>query len=485
MIVFNICVPCLVSITLVLIFGGMFKLLCCWFLLSVTCVFAPAQTSFHTQWNQLLADSTMKNADISLCVLHPTGQPIFTYQSNKLLAPASTLKTLTTASALEEFGDTMRFRTQINLAGYQQGDTFLGQLIVVGKGDPSLGSDRFASTAANDIILQIKQALQAKHIKHLLGGIVLQQQVYADSARNTYWLAEDFGNYYGAGIFPLNWKENKFAVSISYDKGFSVVLNDAGLDNKRDFCLQLQAQKAGSYTDAYAYFNQGVCKYEIKGALDTLQPVHILSLASFDPWQDFVRDITKGLLPEITITPIPYTLPAAPLPLLTIVSPTTAELVYACNQKSLNLYAETFCKQLGLAASGKGTWPTGIQAIQKTANELIGKNAAEMSLVDGSGLSPENKISTAMLAELLHAYNSKTWFPVFFKSLPLIHNITMKSGYIGGTRSYAGYVKLRNQTVCSFAFIIHGYSGSPRPVKEKMFTILDALQSSSPDELRH
>jgi D-alanyl-D-alanine carboxypeptidase/D-alanyl-D-alanine-endopeptidase (penicillin-binding protein 4) len=52
----------------------------------------------------------------------------------------------------------------------------------------------------------------------------------------------------------------------------------------------------------------------------------------------------------------------------------------------------------------------------------------------------------------------------------------MKSGYIGGTRSYAGYITLHDSTNVSFAFIVNNYTGKPRSVKEKMFKVLDVLK---------
>jgi D-alanyl-D-alanine carboxypeptidase/D-alanyl-D-alanine-endopeptidase (penicillin-binding protein 4) len=77
---------------------------------------------------------------------------------------------------------------------------------------------------------------------------------------------------------------------------------------------------------------------------------------------------------------------------------------------------------------------------------------------------------------LLSAYKKQAWSQVFFESLPIINGMTMKSGYIGGTRSYAGYITLHDSTNVSFAFIVNNYTGKPRSVKEKMFKILDVLK---------
>jgi D-alanyl-D-alanine carboxypeptidase len=52
----------------------------------------------------------------------------------------------------------------------------------------------------------------------------------------------------------------------------------------------------------------------------------------------------------------------------------------------------------------------------------------------------------------------------------------MKSGYIGGTRSYAGYIKLKDGRNACFAFILHNYSCTPKEAKLKMFELLDLLK---------
>ena len=53
----------------------------------------------------------------------------------------------------------------------------------------------------------------------------------------------------------------------------------------------------------------------------------------------------------------------------------------------------------------------------------------------------------------------------------------MKSGYIGGVRSYTGYVKSKTGTEYTFAFIINNFDGSPGTVREKMWKLLDILKA--------
>jgi D-alanyl-D-alanine carboxypeptidase/D-alanyl-D-alanine-endopeptidase (penicillin-binding protein 4) len=70
----------------------------------------------------------------------------------------------------------------------------------------------------------------------------------------------------------------------------------------------------------------------------------------------------------------------------------------------------------------------------------------------------------------------QTWFSSFYKALPEINHIKMKSGSIGGVSSYAGYVKNKNGIEYTFAFIINNYNGSGVAIKEKMWKLLDVLK---------
>ena len=64
----------------------------------------------------------------------------------------------------------------------------------------------------------------------------------------------------------------------------------------------------------------------------------------------------------------------------------------------------------------------------------------------------------------------------FYNSLPEMNGLKMKSGYIGGVRSYAGYIKSKAGNEYSFAFIVNNFDGNPSAVREKMWKLLDMLK---------
>ncbi len=423
-------------------------------------------------------DSQIQQANVSFCMINnSTGKIIFQKKKDMLLPPASTLKTFTTASALFTLGENFRYETKINFKGTIKGDVALGELIVYASGDPSFGSDRFNETKSEVVLSKISEALKSRGVKSLKGKITIVNPVFNDTASNIHWLEEDFGNYYGAGVYALNWKENKFDISIKTKKSsFEVVQNDGGLNNLKDFKMELVQNNLPTANDAFAYILQNSpYKYALRGDLATSKKVQNMSLARINPEEDFKKELIAYLKKSFSINYVPIDLPSPEINLITIQSPPLSKLVYWCNQKSLNLYAEAFCKTIALKKTGKGNWNSGLNEMKRVA-QYWGVDTNMIHLFDASGLAPTNKITTYSIANLLSAYKKQAWSQVFFESLPIINGMTMKSGYIGGTRSYAGYITLHDSTNVSFAFIVNNYTGKPRSVKEKMFKVLDVLK---------
>ncbi len=94
---------------------------------------------------QLEADPAFKHAIISLYVVNSaTGKTVFGRQEQTGLAPASTQKLFTSAAAYELLGQQFRFYTRIAYNQSSQQGVLNGDLFVVGSGDPTAGSWRWA-----------------------------------------------------------------------------------------------------------------------------------------------------------------------------------------------------------------------------------------------------------------------------------------------------------------------------------------------------
>jgi D-alanyl-D-alanine carboxypeptidase/D-alanyl-D-alanine-endopeptidase (penicillin-binding protein 4) len=76
---------------------------------------------------------------------------------------------------------------------------------------------------------------------------------------------------------------------------------------------------------------------------------------------------------------------------------------------------------------------------------------------------------------VLQYASKQTWFNSFYEGLPLIHNIKMKSGTIGGAKGYTGYITNKKGKQYCFSLLVNNYSGMANNVVQKMWALLDVI----------
>ena len=182
--------------------------------LNFICYITLAQNidvKLSTALKQMEKDAQFKHAIISLYVVDSkTGKIVFDKNSQMGLAPASCLKVVTSAAALELLGKDYRYKTEVGYEGKVENDTLKGDLIITGYGDPTLGSFRWDATGMESVMNNIMNELTANEIKVLGGNLVIDETKWETQATPRGWTWEDIGNYYGAGARALNWNENQY-----------------------------------------------------------------------------------------------------------------------------------------------------------------------------------------------------------------------------------------------------------------------------------
>jgi D-alanyl-D-alanine carboxypeptidase/D-alanyl-D-alanine-endopeptidase (penicillin-binding protein 4) len=100
-----------------------------------------------TAYGPLENDPQLKYGLSSLTVANAaTGEILFSKNGRSGLAPASTLKTLTSATAFHILGQDFKWETRLAYNGTIKNGILNGDLLITGSGDPTLGSDRYSST---------------------------------------------------------------------------------------------------------------------------------------------------------------------------------------------------------------------------------------------------------------------------------------------------------------------------------------------------
>ena len=115
---------------------------------------------------QTIADSMVPGSKfgISIRSLH-SGNELISVQSDSFFTPASTLKTVTTAAALDFLPLQFRAKTSVQLAGSISGKTFRGVIRLRGEGDPGISGRFYAEPFY--ILHSLADSIRAKGIDTL------------------------------------------------------------------------------------------------------------------------------------------------------------------------------------------------------------------------------------------------------------------------------------------------------------------------------
>jgi serine-type D-Ala-D-Ala carboxypeptidase/endopeptidase (penicillin-binding protein 4) len=435
--------------------------------------------------SHLQQDAQSTYASISLTVLDAkTGEVVFSANPNMGLAPASTLKTVTTITAMNLLGPDYRFKTI--LAGSAGGSlgadgTWNGNIIINGGDDPTLGSFRWEETKESFVLHQFVEGLKKAGIKKINGTIIATGVNHPPQG----WIWQDMGNYYGAFPNNLCWRENSYDILLRPTQVGKPVAMAGTLPAMPylQFIDELITGSAGSGDNAYATLPVNSNKVFLQGTYAIDQVKGKIAAALPDPAYEAARRL-KDTLESAGIVVIgkaesETTLTAANnhfdmdmgKAFVTHYSPPLKKVIYWLNQKSINLYAEQI-----LQAMADSLKTTDYPSVTRNYWKAHGIDINSLNIVDGSGLSPGNRVTTMTMAKILQTAKKETWFPDFFESLPVYNKMHMKSGTINNTLAYAGYQTCNGRELC-FSIIVNNYNGPSSGIKQKMFRVLDELKT--------
>jgi D-alanyl-D-alanine carboxypeptidase/D-alanyl-D-alanine-endopeptidase (penicillin-binding protein 4) len=432
---------------------------------------------------ELEKDKQFAHSIISLCVAdEKTGKTVFEKNAQLGLAPASCQKIVTSAAAFELLGKDYRFKTPVKI--YRSPDSV--RLFIEGSGDPTPGSNRWQQTKMETVYKNIQFALKKKNISILGYGIIILENKFDHQPVPDGWVWQDIGNYYGAGARAFNWNENQYDLLLSSgntegDQTTVIGFNPASA--KMTLSNYITTGKKGSGDQAYIYAAPNGNTGFATGTIPPSQSRFVISGSMPDPSKVFKNGLRNYLNENgISINEddnLGFLLqsrdPASFETVYTIVSPSLDSINYWFLRKSVNLFGEAFVKTIALTKSGIGSTDTGI-AIIKDLWRKKGIESSALNIIDGSGLSPANRVTTNALVKILQYAKSQPWFDSFKDALPFMNGIKMKDGYITGVRSYTGFIKSKNGAEYCFSFIVNNFDGNPATVREKMWKVLDVLK---------
>lgn len=484
------------------------------FIFLIACVCLSARAQVAQPMKQFLRKPCMEGASFSLIVKDTqTGETVFAYDTLRQLTPASVMKIVTTATALEVIGKDYRFPTTLAYDGTISDGILKGNLYIKGSGDPTLGSEHFASDRntynpdRNTFIPKWIAALKEAGIQKIEGAVISDERMFDTEGISLKWVGEDMGSYYAAGCYGLNVFDNLYRLSLQTGAIGSrpVIKGSVPRLDRIHFHNYLKAKQVSTdssfitgapfATDRYLY---GVVPanretYLLKGDI----PDPALFLAEY-----LTGQLEKSGIP-VSDSPTCYRileeagewLSGERKEIITTYSPTLGEIVDVTNHVSHNLYADALLKTLGTRYQTRNgevisSFNRGIEVLREYWAGK-GLDLSSVWMYDGSGLAATDKLSTAFMAQLLtymatHAKDPDTFVESlpqagiegsvrnFLKGSSLQGKTRLKSGSMSRVKGYAGYIGKKGKRY-AVALFVNNYSCDGREMNKEIEKLLVQL----------
>ncbi len=455
----------------------------------------PLYGQWESAIDKLLEHKDLNSALVSIQIKSLDGETLYKRNPHVGVMPASTLKTVTTLGALGIMGSKYQYETIIGYKGNLLEDrTLYGDLILIGSGDPSFGSDRDdKATNLDERLNMITKAIENK-ISCVEGKILIDATIFDEEAVHPGWAWDDLSNYYAAGIWGLNIHENLYY--LSFDRSNTPgAATSVGTIEPPINGLQIQNEVTegpkGSYDEAYIYGDPYEWKKQIRGTIPSGASDFTIKGAIPDSrvwFAELLKDRLKSRginVSAIEVVKRPITKYKE---LASFNSSELRELVQHANEVSDNLYCDAFLKTIGARYEGVGTWKSGQEGLESYFKKS-GIATKGYHQEDGSGLSMRNRVSASFMTEfLLHHANElgidelKYLLPQagvngsvknFLKGYPVQPHVWLKSGSINAVVAYTGIIEIASDQHVVIYIASNGHEKPNRIIRGHLERIIN------------
>jgi D-alanyl-D-alanine carboxypeptidase/D-alanyl-D-alanine-endopeptidase (penicillin-binding protein 4) len=401
-------------------------------------------------------------ASIGFCLLADSMSPLVAYHANEAMTPASTLKAITSATALEQLGSDFRFTTQLASTKpiiIDPEGNFDGDLVLTGGGDPMLTSKTF---------LQWAQELQGLGLTTITGNLIADAQHFPEQMIPNAWDWGDVSNYYGAGPSGLNLDFNRF--TIHFKSGSSIgALPSYELTplipwlHVQNFSRTV-AKTASSWTSAYGgpYGDTLTLRGHIPLGSDSVachaaipDPAHYATWV-FQKALENVGITLKGTrTTQRQLTLAKKTTINAHHTIKTHVSAPLPEIIRYLHRTSDNMVTECLFQTL---IKRDVDHESGVDSV-KTHWRQRGLNLQGLRMEDGSGLARADFIRPSDMASVLWLTRRGDQGDRYFETLNQYHGgrVRWKGGSMSRVRGYTGFAQADDGKEYTFALLINNY----------------------------
>ncbi|MBN2012649.1 D-alanyl-D-alanine carboxypeptidase/D-alanyl-D-alanine-endopeptidase [candidate division KSB1 bacterium] len=422
-----------------------------------------------------------------------TGEILFQHNAYKMMMPASNEKILTSAATLISFGPEFQLQTKVYAKGEIEAGTLNGDLVIVGGGDPTLGTRLCKMQSLDDcnFFEPWIDALQQAGILAITGNLIGVDDIFDDEPIGYGWSLDDLSYYYATQISGLSLNENEARLTVAVDSATGAI--DVSINP--DYGMFIITNKATSTHDKMQETDMNVLRVEgsneviISGTL--LAGKHYRQdISVHNPTEYFLHGLRYELAKsgirvhgdQIDGDDMFTTVTLDSLQLIyTHQSPPMSEMIRILMKESQNLYAETFVKLLGAYFGKVGTFQEGREVVHATLKRL-GLEPTSYAYQDGSGLARYNYISPNHLTTVLRRMYYHKYAETFMSALPVagidgtiknrLHGtiaqeqVRAKTGTISNVRCLSGYATTADNEDVVFSIMANNFLCSSQVVMD-------------------
>ncbi|OIP68012.1 MAG: D-alanyl-D-alanine carboxypeptidase/D-alanyl-D-alanine-endopeptidase [Oscillatoriales cyanobacterium CG2_30_40_61] len=394
---------------------------------------------------------------------------LYNRDSQHYFIPASTVKLLTTAAALQKLGANFRIRTSV------YGDT-QGNIYIVGRGDPSLTEIQLKNLA---------QQLKKKGINQI-NQLIAVDSYFTGSPIHPTWQWEDVQAGYGAPINSLILNQNSLDLKLAPQTvGQPLKVTWVRPEQSTGWRIENQTRTVKENEPEFVNIGRDLSQpiIRVSGQLRVNGEPEPVYAAVIEPTNNFIQQFQKILINsgiKVLETSIASNFSHPQEELAFVESPPLSELIKTTNLESNNVFAESLLRTLGTQNYQADSVESGLKEIKLILSKL-GINSNGYQLFDGSGLSRNNLVTPLVLVQTLRMMAASSNAELYRNSLPI--------GGVSGTlkgrfkdNSAPGIIQAKTGTLTGVTSL-SGYI-SPPDYQPLVFSITINQTNLSTQELR-
>ncbi len=464
--------------------------------------------ALHRSVDSLIGESMWRNANWGILVVEPTTHDtLYSHDAGKLFMPASNEKLLTGSTALAQLGAGFRFSTAITSTAPIANGVIRGDLVAVGRGDPSM-SDAMMGDAMKPL-RALADSLYALGLREVSGSLRKGGNAFPDTTIGE-WDWNNLETTSGAAVDELFFNNGLARVTVfGGDRiGDPVTIRLApsktAIKIVADFVTSDAPKPAANGTGrgggrggaGAAGGGRGAGRGAVGGMarattdLRGADPVVHLAgwvaphdsvsaqIAIRDPASAWLHAFAEALAdrgikidggvvrsPDVEIGELQ--------PLTTLSSPTLGEIFPFFFKPSQNQIGEILLHTLGLEREHVGTSAAGQRVVERQLVEW-GADTAGFVVRDGSGLSRHDYVTPETIVRILDAMRTRPDFKTFYDAMPIggvdgtiasrmkgtpaQGNVHAKTGTVDRSHALSGYVTTADGRLLLFSFQCNNYT---------------------------